>query len=369
MATSQAFPTMAIEGQFTRKRILSKSLMFADVLVDDSSTIQVMFRAGEGPWTKETLTQLNWDVHVGDIVVVEGGKKIEENDRVLLVASSCAVKESWKSKHPDKRFEPATDESQGLASKQAYANMIQLRGFNACKYHFSNGSCVRGEACHFWHGPPGDYKLLQEEWIQKRAVQKRELALLVDDPLDPHAKEQKSHRARIFCEWLVEQYGVDRLQEGSGVIDVAGGKGDIAFELWLCRDIPTTLIDPRQVKTRRTHLKFMAQHGKPKWTHMMEELNNDLIATHNALFQSCSIVVGMHPDEATEAIVDAALAFSKPFAIVPCCVMSRLFPNRYWNDDKVATYEVFVEYLKAKHPGIRSAFLPFGGRNQVLYRM
>ncbi|RHY24700.1 hypothetical protein DYB32_008727 [Aphanomyces invadans] len=296
-----------------------------------------MFRAGEGPWTKETLTQLNWDVHIGDIVVVEGGKKIEENDRVLLVASSCA-----------------------LTGFSIFVTM-------ACSYR-----------------PPGDYKLLQEEWIQKRAVQKRELALLVDDPLDPHAKEQKSHRARIFCEWLVEQYGVDRLQEGSGVIDVAGGKGDIAFELWLCRDIPTTLIDPvrrharqdckliddqRQVKTRRTHLKFMAQHGKPKWTHMMEELNNDLIATHNALFQSCSIVVGMHPDEATEAIVDAALAFSKPFAIVPCCVMSRLFPNRYWNDDKVATYEVFVEYLKAKHPGIRSAFLPFGGRNQVLYRM
>ncbi|KAF0713760.1 hypothetical protein AaE_011713 [Aphanomyces astaci] len=330
-------------------------------------TIQVMFRAGEAEWTKERLTQLNWDIHIGDIVVISGTAKLEDGGRILVVASSCIVKESWKTSHPDQGFEPLADEPTVRASKQAYSHLIQLRGFNACKFHFSNGSCGRGQLCHFWHGPLEDYKLLRDEWLQKRAEQKRELALLVDDPLDPHSKELKSQRARIFTDWLVEQYGVARLQEGSGVIDVAGGKGDVSFELWLRRDIPTTLIDPRQVKTRRTHLKYMAQHGKPKWTHMMAELNDDLIAAHDPLFRSCSIVVGMHPDEATEAIVDAALAMNKPFAIVPCCVMSRLFPTRACNEMKVATYETFVTYLKAKHPGIQSAFLPFGGRNQVLY--
>lgn len=34
-------------------------------------------------------------------------------------------------------------------------------------------------------------------------------------------------------------------------------------------------------------------------------------------------VVGMHPDQATDAIVDFALACSKPFAVVPCCVFAR----------------------------------------------
>ncbi|RHY50038.1 hypothetical protein DYB30_010906 [Aphanomyces astaci] len=296
-----------------------------------------MFRAGEAEWTKERLTQLNWDIHIGDIVVISGTAKLEDGGRILVVASSCIVKESWKTSHP-------ADEPTVRASKQAYSHLIQLRGFNACKFHFSNGSCDRGQLCHFWHGPLEDYKLLRDEWLQKRAEQKRELALLVDDPLDPHSKELKSQRARIFTDWLVEQYGVARLQEGSGVIDVAGGKGDVSFELWLRRDIPTTLIDP-----------------------MMAELNDDLIAAHDPLFRSCSIVVGMHPDEATEAIVDAALAMNKPFAIVPCCVMSRLFPTRACNEMKVATYETFVTYLKAKHPGIQSAFLPFGGRNQVLY--
>ena len=37
-------------------------------------------------------------------------------------------------------------------------------------------------------------------------------------------------------------------------------------------------------------------------------------------------LVGLHPDEATEAIVDCALANRKPFAVVPCCVFPRCPP-------------------------------------------
>ena len=35
--------------------------------------------------------------------------------------------------------------------------------------------------------------------------------------------------------------------------------------------------------------------------------------------------VGLHPDEATDAIVDVALQLNIPFAVVPCCV----FPNSF----------------------------------------
>ncbi len=38
--------------------------------------------------------------------------------------------------------------------------------------------------------------------------------------------------------------------------------------------------------------------------------------------------MGLHPDQATDAILDAALALGKPFAVVPCCVFARLFPHR-----------------------------------------
>ena len=39
-----------------------------------------------------------------------------------------------------------------------------------------------------------------------------------------------------------------------------------------------------------------------------------------ALFGECGLVLGLHPDQATEPIVDACLAAGKAFAVVPCCV-------------------------------------------------
>ena len=101
---------------------------------------------------------------------------------------------------------------------------------------------------------------------------------------------------------------------------------------------------------------------------MLRCLDDETLRLHIELFTDCSLLVGMHPDEATEAIVDIALALGKPFAIVPCCVMSRVFPDRICRDGTpVDTYETFVRYLLEKHPSVQSAFLPFAGRNQVLY--
>ena len=39
--------------------------------------------------------------------------------------------------------------------------------------------------------------------------------------------------------------------------------------------------------------------------------------------QTCSLVLGLHPDQATDSIVDFAMHFGKPFAVVPCCVFPR----------------------------------------------
>ena len=80
----------------------------------------------------------------------------------------------------------------------------------------------------------------------------------------------------------------------------------------------------------------------------------------------------MHPDEATEPIVDMALAHGKPFAVVPCCVFAREAARagrdrRTPAGEPVATYEQLLDYLAAKDAGIRRAFLGFKGRNAVLF--
>ena len=54
----------------------------------------------------------------------------------------------------------------------------------------------------------------------------------------------------------------------------------------------------------------------------------------------CSVVVGLHPDQATGDIVDFALETNKPFALVPCCTFAQTFQDRVLADGKrVSTYE------------------------------
>ena len=56
-----------------------------------------------------------------------------------------------------------------------------------------------------------------------------------------------------------------------------------------------------------------------------------------ARWQAAAVVVGMHPDEATEPVVVEALAAGKPFAVVPCCVFPKLFPHRRTAAGKLVT--------------------------------
>lgn len=87
------------------------------------------------------------------------------------------------------------------------------------------------------------------------------------------------------------------------------------------------------------------------------------------LIEHASLLLGMHPDQATDSIFDVAIKFNKPFAVVPCCVFGQNFPDRRLADgSKVLSYENLIEYLTAKSSDIEKAFLPFDGKNLVLYR-
>lgn len=116
-----------------------------------------------------------------------------------------------------------------------------------------------------------------------------------------------------------------------------------------------------------------------------DKLLSPEIRTH---LERCTAIVGIHPDQATEPIVDAALAFNKSFAVLPCCVFANenphrsvpnpsYVPGRECNEEDqttharipVRTYEQLVQYLLAKDPSICVAHLGFEGRNTVLYRI
>ena len=84
----------------------------------------------------------------------------------------------------------------------------------------------------------------------------------------------------------------------------------------------------------------------------------------------CSVVVGLHPDQATGDIVDFALETNKPFALVPCCTFAQTFQDRVLADGKrVSTYEDLLTWLRQKDEGrIKQTTLGAPGRNVVLYR-
>ena len=53
-----------------------------------------------------------------------------------------------------------------------------------------------------------------------------------DAPDDPSLhKVEKGERAKIFAAWLLEKFGAQVLCAGSGVVDVAAGRGDLSAEL------------------------------------------------------------------------------------------------------------------------------------------
>eukprot|EP00038_Savillea_parva_P026380 m.53677 g.53677 ORF g.53677 m.53677 type:complete len:353 (-) comp7473_c0_seq1:1362-2420(-) len=85
----------------------------------------------------------------------------------------------------------------------------------------------------------------------------------------------------------------------------------------------------------------------------------------HAVIHAAALVIGFHPDQATEACIDLALALRIPFAVCPCCVFPQEFPDRRLADGTVVTkYDQFIRYLCTKHPAIKVAELPFSGMHR-----
>ena len=98
---------------------------------------------------------------------------------------------------------------------------------------------------------------------------------------------------------------------------------------------------------------------------------DEFVQKHTILLQNeISILIGLHPDEVTEDIVDVALSLNKPFAVIPCCVFPSKFSQRkLLNGGDVTHVDEFVQYLIEKDSSVRiqKMELPFEGRNVVVF--
>mmetsp|Transcript_45471 Transcript_45471/g.110146 ORF Transcript_45471/g.110146 Transcript_45471/m.110146 type:complete len:476 (-) Transcript_45471:379-1806(-) len=177
----------------------------------------------------------------------------------------------------------------------------------------------------------------------------------------------RPERQRVFAKWLVAKYGVEMLSKGSGVLDVAGGKGELSRALFDLGVKKSVLLDPSPRCEGEVSFEIVKEPLEGDGSKLTDRTDRvgDLV-------RSCSMIVGMHPDQASEALVDTSMRLGVPFAILPCCVMPKLFPNRRQkrHGDPVRSYSTFCQYLLDKAPmGVefRVEHLYFQGRNKVIY--
>lgn len=92
------------------------------------------------------------------------------------------------------------------------------------------------------------------------------------------------------------------------------------------------------------------------------------------LLLSCRLVIGFHPDQATDYCIELADELGIPFTLVPCCVFPAQFPHRRLKDGtKVRDYQGLLCYLRSKAPKAFSIDLHFQetitARNIALYTL
>ena len=185
---------------------------------------------------------------------------------------------------------------------------------------------------------------------------------------DPFAKEEKHKKGRRnseFADFIVKTFGIEYLKTRF-VIDVAGGKGLTSFYLTTKYGIKCVVVDPRGTTLPKRYqkeldaLKCVIEEQRTMFTKE---------TAHNFINSNCGLIIGMHPDEATNDIVDVAVENKINFCVVPCCVFHSKFPERKLKNGKeVIEYNDLIEFLLEKEKDIGIDFLNIEGRNRVLYK-
>ena len=356
---------LTLEGTIVDRRCLGKKLAFATV--DASSTLhRVLFQRASPCWTGESSfperpsdlehgsvvsldVQLNADRGAANLPVVRRWRVVSRASDAARRAGFLALATTGRLA-TDTCSTDATAVSAVLASRdEAHRASLASRGATA-----RVGTVTARRRKRTLPAPTNaGASLAAAEWNHGGAAAKR-------------------MRATIMAAWLVETFGSARLAAARGVLDVAGGKGKLAIELSAVHRIPSTVVDPavrkKRISSRDAKRLRKVAVAVPAHIAALFDARGPFAAQHDALLRGASCLVGMHPDEATEAIVDCALRFATPCAVVPCCVFAGLSPERRLRDGgAVRTYEEFIQYLMEKDPRMRRATLPFEGRNIVVF--
>jgi hypothetical protein len=117
-----------------------------------------------------------------------------------------------------------------------------------CKHYARRGVCVFGTDCFYDHPaqlPIGEGKEQAGE-VSPAGRKKGRLGNTA----------RNTGRAGAFRRWLIDTYGREMMGAGSGVLDVAGGKGELSFELVNLNKISSCVVDPRPLQVDKYARNF-----------------------------------------------------------------------------------------------------------------
>mmetsp|Transcript_117268 Transcript_117268/g.339025 ORF Transcript_117268/g.339025 Transcript_117268/m.339025 type:complete len:370 (+) Transcript_117268:145-1254(+) len=367
---------MKVIGYIARRRCVGKHLAFADIQVEsicgsfhppleessEKQVIQVIFQRDSDVWNKqldETFPTKNSKLPYGGKVSVD----LSDDNRELENRTDS------KTKYLVKTWELLENPKDKALAEAKIAGHDGI----SCTTYLK----ARGEAFSKFNGDgfEKDPKLRKDSNLKGN-----EPSQVVNSEFSHGDNRAKALRAQIFASWLIEMYGSDYLRSNGGVLDVAGGKGKLSIELAVQARVRSTIIDPlvrkHGAKLEPRDAKRIRKAEAPHPELVAKPFNiADFVESEKSLVEQAQLLVGLHPDECTEDILDVALRCDKPVAIVPCCVFPGFFPLRSIINPKtgdripVRTYEQFLDYLQAKDSGLRRTTLPFEGRNIALYRL
>jgi len=466
----QDSPCRQVIGQIVHARKCNKSFFFLDVRVDEQLKCTVLFRSDD---PREQLPQRLSDselaaqwrkVRRGDTICLQvfdpSQEEVSRRDHFVYQAADFTVLTAWSGHVPFppepamgfKQSDVASHPRQQPEAKADTAVAItptsdQVSWEDYCKFWINSHRCLKKD-CQKKHPTGEEYASVQAMWVKERTQARRERSKMQDDPHAISSKVPHSRRALIFCRWLVHTFGKDYLNSGTGVLDVAGGKGEISLFLTHMFGIRSTVVEPKVRKDKsyqRRNLMEVIQkeldieaggdgrfykrialssstgqisvpcHPDPESSGdgARENINDDgceveehdqgtikkerkrlkkqqrdqfvvprlntLLDSqfeehHGDMLEGASILIGMHPDQATEPIVDMALKHKKPFAVVPCCVFGQENPHRRLsNGGEVNTTLDLIQYLMEKDTSngvlgtMHKEFLAFDGMNIVVF--
>ena len=247
--------------------------------------------------------------------------------------------------------------------KYFFENKNILTNYDALCSSVKRGRQCTNQNCKFRH----EIKKEEEEMIKTNMLRKKRALEIVHegDPLNHDDKYNKSLRNSEFSDFLVKKFGLENIKKGF-VLDIAGGKGLISYFLTIKYGIKCKIVDPRGATLPKSKIKEL----KKKNIVIEEERKMFKLDSCDELIKGCSLIIGMHPDEATVDIVDVALNKKINFAVVPCCVFHNKFPDRKLKNGKdVVEYVDLIQFILEKDDKLQTDFLNIKGRNKVIYKI